>query len=433
LVVWNSSARDSAALKRPLSRSARLWELISSPRRRKSVAYALYERLDRRLNQALDDPLAELDCAPLLAGVEAIGVEPITKGFTQRFPPEAIGAIRSRELDVLLRFGFNILRGEVLTSCKYGVWSYHHGDNDSYRGGPAHFWEIRERNPLSGVVLQVLTEELDAGLVLAKGTFATTHGLSVTRNRQGPYWGSTHFVIQKLYELHRYGWDFVRKRAVPPRPYAGKKAIYRRPTNLEVCRWLLGQAVVKTLLRFTRRQTDAHWRVAVRVGARRVFGSGGHIDMSGFSFVDSPRGHYYADPFLHSDGNRVWLFFEDFEYSAGRATIRCASLNPDGSLGDSVTCLAPDYHVSYPFVFTHQGQTYMIPESKQNRSIQLFRASAFPTTWDLDRVLMKNVDAVDVSLWVEGELCFWFVTVTEPRGNGSALLAAALLLPWPGG
>jgi hypothetical protein len=41
------------------------------------------------------------------------------------------------------------------------VWSYHHGDNEFYRGGPPHFWELYEKAPLSGVILQVLTEELD--------------------------------------------------------------------------------------------------------------------------------------------------------------------------------------------------------------------------------------------------------------------------------
>ena len=67
-----------------------------------------------------------------------------------RFPPGAIAALLSHDLDVILRFGFNILRGEVLTSARYGIWSFHHGDNEFYRGGPPLFWEVVEDNPCSG-------------------------------------------------------------------------------------------------------------------------------------------------------------------------------------------------------------------------------------------------------------------------------------------
>src|SRR6266567_2602478 len=91
----------------------------------------------------------------------------------------------------------NILAGEILTAARYGVWSYHHGDNDFYRGGPPHFWELCERAPLSGVILQVLTEELDGGVVLCKSLFATQPTVMVSRNRFAPYWGSTDLVIRK--------------------------------------------------------------------------------------------------------------------------------------------------------------------------------------------------------------------------------------------
>jgi methionyl-tRNA formyltransferase len=77
--------------------------------------------------------LDDVDCSTLLTGIESIEVKPVGKKFIHK------------ELGVLLRFGFNILSGEILTVARYGVWSYHHGDNDYYRGGPPHFWELVER------------------------------------------------------------------------------------------------------------------------------------------------------------------------------------------------------------------------------------------------------------------------------------------------
>ena len=109
----------------------------------------------------------------MLAGIGSIEVEPMGKKFIHKFPPDALEKIRAKELDVILRFGFNILSGEILTVARYGVWSYPHGDNDFYRGGPPHFGELVEKSPLSGVILQVLTEELNSGLVLCKSLFST--------------------------------------------------------------------------------------------------------------------------------------------------------------------------------------------------------------------------------------------------------------------
>src|SRR5215831_15989869 len=151
---------------------------------RKHALYNLYLRLDRRRKPA-NYPLDSVDCREALANVDSIEVEPIGKKFVHRFPDEALKAIRAKNLDVLIRFGFNILKGEILTAARYGIWSYHHGDNDFYRGGPAHFWELYERSPLSGVILQVLTEELDGGLVLCKSLFTTEQTLSVSLNRFG--------------------------------------------------------------------------------------------------------------------------------------------------------------------------------------------------------------------------------------------------------
>src|SRR6185312_10383200 len=84
-----------------------------------------------------------------------------------------VDAIRAYDLDVILRFGFGILRGEILTTPRYGVWSFHHGDELRYRGGPPCFWEIYRGDPVTGAILQRLTEKLDAGIVLRKGYLRT--------------------------------------------------------------------------------------------------------------------------------------------------------------------------------------------------------------------------------------------------------------------
>src|SRR5262249_7013852 len=244
--------------------------------------------------------------------------------------------IRSKSLDVLLRFGFNILRGDILHAARHGVWSYHHGDNEFYRGGPSHFWELCERAPLSGVLLQVLTEELDGGLVLCKALFATDSSISASRNRHVPYWATTEMVIQKLFELHRFGWEHVRRRALPSVPYRGRRKIYRAPVNGDLVKWL-GPLLLKKAARYPfRRETVQHWRIAVRLGDRRLFEPASSTDMSDFRWLEPRAGHFWADPFpIEHDGGR-WLFFEEYSYQERRGWIACAEIERDGTLGAPV-------------------------------------------------------------------------------------------------
>ena len=75
-----------------------------------------------------------------------------------------------------MRFGFNIIRGDILQTARFGVWSFHHDDEQKYRGGPPCFWEIVDGDPVTGVILQRLIDKLDGGIVLKKGYFPTHFG-----------------------------------------------------------------------------------------------------------------------------------------------------------------------------------------------------------------------------------------------------------------
>lgn len=113
-------------------------------------------------------PLPEVK---ILDDIEQVYCEPVpVSGLGQKLPQSIISEYCS-DLDFLVRFGFGILQGEVLTTPKYGVFSYHHGDLTKYRGRPAGFWEFMYDEPVVGVTLQQLTDELDAGDIVVRDEF----------------------------------------------------------------------------------------------------------------------------------------------------------------------------------------------------------------------------------------------------------------------
>lgn len=404
----------------PKSFAGRLARRLFDSKLRTLALYELYLRFDER-NRTPKDPLASVDCSTLLAGVHSIEVEPIGAKFVHRLPPAAIQEIQAQNLDVLLRFGFNILKGDILQSARYGVWSYHHGDNDFYRGGPPLFWELCENAPLSGVMLQVLTEDLDAGVVLCKSLFATKPTLSVSENRFSPYWGATDLVIRKLNELHRFGWEHLQQNKIPAAPYQGKRRIYRSPTNTDMARWLVPVLLKKAVRLPFRRKTAQHWKIAIRLNGAPLFDPTSDGSMEGFRWIEPRPGHFWADPFLIEQDGRRWAFFEDYVYSQRRAFIACAEISADGNLVSPVPCLDnPKHHYSYPYVFRDGQNLFMIPESCDARSVDLYRCEQFPNKWALHSTLLKG-KFVDTSVWQHDGLWWMMTTRNDPDPRASSL------------
>jgi hypothetical protein len=164
--------------------------------------------------------------------------------------------------------------------------------------------------------------------------------------------------------------------------------------------------------RSMRRRADCVWFVALRrSGASLVEGP-----VDGFAPVPQPRDRFYADPFLVEDEGRHWLFLEDGDNASRKGVIRAAEVRPDGSVGESRVVLERDYHLSYPFVFRWQGGWRMLPETSENRTVELWRASEFPWRWELEGVLLKDVVAVDSTLVEHGGRLWLFAAMSEAGG-----------------
>ena len=398
-------------------------DMLRDAKVRRGPLFRLYARWDRRRIRGESDPFQKKDVTDLLGEAAVLRVNALSAGPVDRFPADAIESIRAMNLDVLLRFGFNILRGDILTAARYGVWSYHHGDNEFYRGGPPCFWEMVEGNQLTGAMLQVLTEDLDAGRILCRGFFATRAGGSWVRNRVQPYWGASTFVIEKLRQLHEQGWEKLERDIAPPQPYRGKRKIYKAPTNVEMARWLARRFAAQAVAAVTwlpRRLRTDYWKLGIHVATETQTGSAPAQDISQFRWIEPPRGHFYADPFLFRFESRRWLFFEDFDYRTRLGTIAAAEVMADGKMGPPIRVLERPYHLSYPCVFQVDGQVFMIPESRANGTVEMYRCRKFPCEWEPARVCLE-ASAVDTTVWSENGVHWFFVTLREARGGALQL------------
>lgn len=397
----------------------------------KLTAYSRYEQWDYQRNRYTPDAKAACDLSEPLREVPVIRVLPERKGFTDRIKDEDLAVIREANLDVLFRFGFRIVRGGILDAARYGVWSFHHDDNLEYRGGPPLFWEIYEQNPISGTILQRLTDSLDGGHVLYR-SHSSTNLASLYLNRNPIYWKTAEFAMRRLRDLHERGWNYLEQLPTYNEPNTYNRGVYRTPATPK-----MGVYMGRRLARSLRSRAGAlsgartpQWFLAVR----RRSPQHRFDDATGYRIIRPPSDRFYADPFLFERDGKTFLFFEDLRFAEGRALISCAELDADGNLGEIVEVLRRPYHLSYPFLFEHAGHIYMIPETKQNRTVELYRAEEFPHRWTLDSVMLKDIFAVDATLHVDQGKLWLFVGLSNGRYSNSDEMAIfyadSLTGPW---
>ena len=130
------------------------------------------------------------------------------------------------------------------------------------------------------------------------------------------------------------------------------------------------------------------------------------------------RQRYFADPFLFEDGGVTYVFCEEFPYATGKGILSVFALDDAGVPGPARVVLERPYHLSYPVVFRHDRQIFMMPESSANRTLEVYRADPFPYRWTLDRVVLSDIAISDATA-VEAGGAWWLTGTTNELGTST--------------
>ncbi|MEY7852001.1 formyltransferase family protein [Natrarchaeobius sp. A-rgal3] len=169
LVVSNASNADAAAESWNSKKRIEfddVSQFLRLLRREGPWAFVLAERTVGRLlgddqtlwhRHAIDD----VDC---LEGATHVRCTPQRDGAWYEFPDEVVDRV-SRRCDVVVLFGFGLIRGEILTATEHGVLSFHPADIRRYRGMgvPPVFYDGRDT---IGTTLQRLNDSIDGGEIV---------------------------------------------------------------------------------------------------------------------------------------------------------------------------------------------------------------------------------------------------------------------------
>ena len=220
-------------------------------------------------------------------------------GFVFEYLDDDLKRIKELDCDVLIRCGSGILKGGILEVTEFGVISLHHGDNTKYRGGPPGFWEVLFKESQTGFIVQKLTDTLDGGVVLAKGSVGTKPLFT---------WNCSYVTQQSSFAICKVLSQIAENRELPdPVKQDELGPIYKLPSTFDSLRYisstslLLFRKVLERLL-----NSSPTWRVF-------IFDSNWkEIDKTRGVEIPNPEGCFSADPFLMSPEMGEFLIVEEF-------------------------------------------------------------------------------------------------------------------------
>lgn len=350
-------------------------------------AYDAYERLDSTIFGAAS-ALRPTDLSDLAAGRTEMPDDDSVDVAIAFVPPDRVRTVGSP---------------------RHGIWALDPMD-DGATGGAMRFWELRSR---AGTTTTALVTLGDGGRRVIAAQTARADPLSLTRTRNIAAWEGARLVVRNLRSLVRDG-------AVPA---SGGRSRAAGPPDAKTVaahatRTFVRGSVAKARTALFRDE----WFVAVR-----ALDGGGPA--ASFQPLPNPPGRYLGDPFVVEVEGRHFLFVEDYSLADRKAVISVCEGAPGGGWAAPRTVLEADHHLSYPFVFEHEGSIYMIPETHSAGRIELHRAVAFPHTWRLERVLVAGITAVDATLhFAPGRLWMFASVLDGPEDRGELHLFSAASL-----
>jgi len=400
-------------------------QLSSSPRR--SSLFRLWATLDKWIFREEIDPLVQ--------DSRTCDIETITlrcdEANNVKNAAADVARLQAQHLDILVQLASAEWPDGLSDCTKHGIWTFHYAGYTPGESEAALFWDLYDGRLTSEFILTSVNK---VRKVLHRAVVSNDL-ISWRRNLILDYRRRSQSLRRCISKVSRDGWSDESDEASahinndpPERP--------RRPPISRVmphflARWSL-RAARRLWVRIAFRE---RWVVvyskdefpAIEPSQEKIARS------NRFTSVKVSGNRNCADPFLFERHGKTYIFFEEYE-EGQRGVICCAEFHENGTLGERRQVLIRNYHLSHPFVFEWRGQVYMLPETQDNRTVEIYGAVEFPYRWEPAGVLLNNVSAVDSTIFQHKDKLWLFAAGLDGEGTESNELslfwANSLFGPW---
>ncbi len=394
----------------PVEKKSFIKKIISYPYSK--VVFRVYNRFFLR-------PVSKfpVDLENEFKDVPVIYCKTKSRKYSQYFYKEAIEKIKSFNLDFILRFGFNIIRGEILNSAKYGIWSFHHDDEQKYRGVPSCFREIVYDDDVNGAILQRLTNKLDGGIILKKAYFKTIKH-SYAANIDQLYFETSKWPLQICIDIKNDVANYFKNSE------SNTNALSKHiPNNFQMLWFFVKIFINKIKFHYEELFKPEQWNIGIIHKPINTFLKIQSVDVNEIFWLTKPkRGIYFSDPFGFKSNGFLQILYENYNYRTRRANISKIEFDlKKKSIINNKIIIDKTFHLSFPYVFEYNDEIFCMPEASQNNQIDLYKFDKEDDVFVPVSTILRNVDAVDTTLFnYEG---LWWLFFTRKEQSGTNLYA----------
>lgn len=174
------------------------------------------------------------------------------------------------------------------------------------------------------------------------------------------------------------------------------------------------RTAVKAVNRVRKRVALRRGKLVQGFSLRLGYGTAAAFDPSALRSVAMPPNSLWADPFLIAHEGAVHCFFEDVDPVAGRGHISVGRVTEAG-ISDVRVAMRQPHHMSYPFVFHHEGQLLLMPEVHAAGRLEVWRCVDFPGEWVLHATALEGTPVCDSVLFERDGEWWLFTHITADR------------------
>ena len=369
--------------------------------------FNFYNFWDKKINKCIPNALETRNLKDLLSEDSTIINLQLSGGDVEK---QNLEAIKKHELDILITLNNDHFHPNLPQVARLGAWSFQQfelGDTCTDLTGVREVLEGREETEIT---LQATFGEHKKSLLLYKTRFSTDP-FSINRNKHIFYWIASSIILLKIKELNKLGEEVFLEKIKPlnEAPFFNSKKAPKVPSNKEMLVYAPKLMLLKLLDKFDSTFNFHQWILLFKIGTSDKIST----DLTRFQKIIPPRDRFWADPFILKREDKYYIFFEELIYRDNKGYICFIEMDQNGNYTEPVKILERNYHLSYPFLIEEHNELFMIPESKQNNTIELYKCKEFPFKWELEKVLMKNIKAVDTTILFQNNKYWLFCNITN--------------------
>jgi len=376
-----------------------------------SLMFRFHQLLDSWLYKNRFDYNRLIDCTEAIKGSVMINIDQSGNPDSHVIIPHGLSRSQDKDLDLLINFTSHEVPQYLMAETTLGVLSFNI-EGKRYPGNrEAAYLSLASRRPEIDCHVSLTIDGYQEQTVVRSSVSTFSNSIHINRSR---VLGLAELLIPRavryFYEMKKDGRPLQKEAPLQKEPASG---IQFHPTSSFAALINFIGIHFRSLRKKLFYLNNENWCLLYKWDSPTESLRGEYSDLENLL---PPEGFYWADPFAVLEAGKIFLFVEEYPYETCRGHLAVIRQDESGSFGESTVILKKPYHLSYPFIFKHEGEYFMIPETKAERVIQLYHCSNFPEKWEFVTNLMENVAAADTTVFFHRDK-WWLFTSLDILNN----------------